>query len=177
MTEFITFVLSNSSVSFFVLGLLVSGVVLLVKQAWDRATVIETLLNSFLLWAIGFYFLYNFVVHVFFAEMAAEFIGWENSPFQYEVGYASLGFGVVAVLAHRSTLQFKLAALLGPAFFLWGAAAGHIYQIITAKNFAPGNAGLVLWTDLFLPVVGLALLYLSLLYPKSRNPPSTPNHE
>ena len=29
---------------------------------------------------------YNFVMHVFFGDMAAKFIGWQNSPFQAEVG-------------------------------------------------------------------------------------------
>ncbi len=51
--------------------------------------------------------------------------------------------------------------ILGPSMFLWGAAAGHIYQMLTADNFAPGNAGSVLYTDIFLPVIGFALLWLS----------------
>ncbi len=51
--------------------------------------------------------------------------------------------------------------MIGPSFFLLGAAGGHIYQIVTAHNFAPGNAGAVLWTDIFIPVIGFALLWLS----------------
>ena len=54
---------------------------------------------------------------------------------------------------------FRAAAITGPAFFTWGAAAGHVYQIFAHHNFAPGNAGVVLWTDIFLPVVAYGLLY------------------
>src|SRR5262249_51152347 len=115
--------------------------------------------SDYILYAVGFMYLFNFVVHTVFAETSAAFIGWANSPFQYEVGYASLGFGVAAIVAHRSNFTARLVAILGPSLFLWGAAGGHIYQIIKTKNFSPGNAGVVLWTDLLLPVIGFSLLY------------------
>ncbi len=91
--------------------------------------------------------------------MAASFIGWENSPFQYEVGYASLGFAIVGIIAFKQSLGFRVAAVIGPSFFLWGAAGGHIYQMITAHNFSPGNAGIIFWTDVILPVIAFALLH------------------
>ena len=166
MTSFITFVLSNCSLTFFIIGLLVSGISLLFHRApLNRVLIAQTFLSGFLFFAIGIMFLYNFVMHVFFAEMTAHFIGWANSPFQYEVGYASLGFSVVAFFAYRSSFHFRLAAILGPAFFLWGAAIGHIYQIIIAHNFAPGNAGVILWTDIFLPIFGFIFLFFA--YPRT----------
>ena len=39
------------------------------------------------------------------------------------------------------------------------AAGGHIYQILKTQNMAPGNAGVILWTDILLPIIGFALLY------------------
>ena len=76
------------------------------------------LVLSFLLFSIGVSFLYNFVMHTFFGEMAARFIGWEDSPFQAEVGFASLGFAVVGFLAFRRSFDLRLAAVVGPALFL-----------------------------------------------------------
>jgi hypothetical protein len=32
--------------------------------------------------------------------------------------------------------------------------------MITAHNFAPGNAGIIFWTDIFIPLFGFALLWL-----------------
>ncbi len=51
----------------------------------------------------------------------------------------------------------RLAALIGPACFLLGAAAGHVAQMITAHNFAPGNAGAIFYTDILIPLIGLLL--------------------
>ena len=73
--------------------------------------------------------------------MTARFIGWADSPFQAEVGFASLGFAVVGFLAFRGSFDLRLAAVVGPALFLLGAAGGHLYQMVAAGNFAPGNAG------------------------------------
>jgi hypothetical protein len=54
-------------------------------------TVAEAFLSYYMLFPIGISNLINFVFHVFFGDTAAKFIGWENSPFQAEVGFASLG--------------------------------------------------------------------------------------
>jgi hypothetical protein len=45
--------------------------------------------------------------------------------------------------------------------FLLGAAGGHLYQMVTAHNFAPGNAGVMFWSDIFVPMIGFVLLWLS----------------
>ena len=92
--------------------------------------------------------------------MAARFIGWADSPFQAEVGFASLGFALVGFLAFRGGREVRLAAVLGPAAFLWGAAGGHIYQMVTQHNFAPGNAGIIFWTDILIPLIGFVLWWL-----------------
>ncbi len=156
----IKFAFSNFSLTFLVIGLIFSFISLARKpRPWGKKIVVEALFSYFLLFTIGLSYIYNFVCHVFFAETVAAFIGWANSPFQLEVGFASLGFGVVGLIAFRSRLGFRTAAIIGPAFFAWGAAGGHVYQMISAHNFAPGNAGLVFWTDIFLPVFGLILLY------------------
>jgi len=97
--------------------------------------------------------------------MAARFIGWADSPFQAEVGFASLGFAVTGFLAFRGSFDLRLAAVISPALFLLGAAAGHIYNMITAGNFAPGNAGVIFYTDIVIPIIGFVLLWLQHRYP------------
>ena len=156
----ISFLLKNFSLTFLCVGLLVSAVSLLRRpRPVSKATIADKLLSDYILYAVGLMYLYNFVVHTVFAETSAAFIGWANSPFQYEVGYASLGFAVAAIVAHGRNLTARFVAVVGPSLFLWGAAFGHIREIVTARNFSPGNAGVVLWTDIFLPVIGFVLLY------------------
>ena len=160
MEQIIRFILSNFTLTFFVLGLVAAWLALLREpRPWSRTEIVEALFAWFLFFSIGLSFLYNFVMHVFFGEMTAAFIDWPDSPFQAEVGYASLGFAAVGFLAfRRDDPGLRLAAVLGPALFLWGAAGTHIYQMVTAGNFAPGNAGVVFWTDVLVPIIGFALL-------------------
>jgi hypothetical protein len=102
--------------------------------------------------------LYNFVMHTVFGDVAAAFIGWQDSPFQAEVGYASLGMALVGFLAWRGSFDMRVAAVVAPAAFLWGAAFGHVQQMLVAGNFAPGNAGVIFYTDIAMPLLGLFLL-------------------
>jgi uncharacterized protein DUF6790 len=157
----IAFVLGNFTMTFFVIGLVFSGVAIArAPQPRPVAVVIEKLVAWFVFWTIGVAYLYNAVFHIFFGEMAARFIGWADSPFQLEVGTASLGFSAVGFIAAFGSFDRRLAAILGSAIFALGAAGGHIYQMITADNFAPGNAGIIFWSDILLPLAGFVLLWL-----------------
>jgi hypothetical protein len=76
------------------------------------------------------------------------------------VGFASLAFAVVGFLAVHRSFDLRVAAVVGPALFLLGAAGGHLYRMIAAGDFAPGNAGVIFYTDILIPVVGVALPWL-----------------
>jgi hypothetical protein len=161
MEAAIRFALSNFTLTFLIAGLVASAISYFARPApRSHAELIEALFSWFLFFSIGVSYLYNFMMHVFFGDIAAGFIGWANSPFQAEVGFASLGFSVVGFLAFRGDAGLRKAAVIGPSIFLLGAAGGHVYQMITAHNFAPGNAGVIFWTDILLPVSAFLLLWL-----------------
>jgi hypothetical protein len=157
----IVFLLSNFTLTFLVLGLLASLIALArAPKPLTAALIVDKLLAWFVFFSIGVSYLYNFVLHGFFGEMTARFIGWADSPFQFEVATASLGFAAVGLLAAFGSFDLRLAAILGPGLFTLGAAAGHIYQMSAAHNFAPGNAGVILYTDIGLPLLGFLLLWM-----------------
>ena len=161
MASTIRFALGNFTLTFLIVGLAGSCMSLLrAAKPLTTSVVVEALFFYFLLFSIGVSYFYNFVLHTFLGEMTARMIGWQDSPFQLEVGFASLGFSIVGFLACWRSFDLRLAAVVGPAFFLWGAAGGHIYQMITAHNFAPGNAGVIFYTDILLPIIGFVLLWL-----------------
>jgi hypothetical protein len=161
MATFIRFILGNFTLTLLVIGLVASGLALLRKpKPLATPVVVEALFSYFLLFSIGFSFFYNFVLHSFLGAMTAAFIGWANSPFQAEVGFASLGYSVVGFLGFRRSFDLRLAAITGPSLFLLCAGFGHLYQIITTHDFASGNAGVILYTDFLLPVIGFVLLWL-----------------
>ncbi len=160
MADLIKFALSNFTLTFFILGLIAALIAVAANgRGFTRANLAEQLLAYFILFSIGISYLYNFVFHVFFGEMAAGFIGWADSPFQAEVGYASLGFAAVVFLAFKGNCMVRLASILGPTMFWWGAAVGHSHDFMTTGNMAPGNAGIMIYSDILLPVAGFALLW------------------
>jgi hypothetical protein len=157
---FLRFVLGNFTLTFLVLGLVAALIAVARKSdGFTRANLAEALLAYFILFSVAASFFYNFVFHVFFGDLAASFIGWANSPFQAEVGYASLGFAAIGLLAFKGNCMVRLAAILGPSMFQWGAAIGHIHDMLATGNMAPGNAGIMLYSDILLPVIGFALLW------------------
>jgi hypothetical protein len=118
----------------------------------------ERLLAWILLLPIGITGLWAGVTHVFFPAVAAAHIGWQTSPFQFEVGMADLAIGVTACLSFWRDLSFKAAAISAASVFLLGDAVGHIHQMMVADNFAPGNAGLPFYMDILCPVLAIGLL-------------------
>jgi hypothetical protein len=161
MASLIAFVLGNFTLTFLLLGVIAALIAVALKPGgFTFVNVAEELLAYFILFSVTISFFYNFVFHVFFGELAAGYIGWADSPFQAEVGYASLGFAAVGLLAFKGHCCVRFAAILGPALFQWGAAAGHIHDILATGNLAPGNAGIMLYSDIFLPLIGFGLLWL-----------------
>lgn len=118
----------------------------------------ERYLSWLLLLAVGLDGLWAGLFHVFAPETAARFIGWQVSPFQFEVGIADIALGITAVLAFRSSLGFKSAVVCYASLFYIGVAIGHVREIVTAGNFAPGNGGVLLVLTLIRPVALVGLL-------------------
>ncbi|PWY55021.1 hypothetical protein DGG96_14005 [Legionella qingyii] len=166
MANMIILAARNPTLTFFILGLLFSLAEWLIQfKLMEKAKIIEIIFSWFLLFNIGLAFVFNFIMHVFFGDFTAQFIGWPQSPFQMELGFVSLGIGVNGIISFRSKVAFRAATIIVPAVFLWGAAGVHLFQMFTAHNFEPGNAGTVFWTDIIMPA--LAFLLLGLQY---RNP-------
>ena len=88
--------------------------------------------------AVGF--LFGFIPHVFFADEAAKMIGWPaGSPFQFEVGLHDGAWGILGFLCVFIGGGFWLATAIGWSFFMFGAAWGHIQQVLVEGNYAPYN--------------------------------------
>jgi hypothetical protein len=125
------------------------------SDGWERA-----LLRNALVFLVGVPGIVGASGHILAADQVAESIGWpKGSPFQYEVGVANLSFGVLGIMCSWVTGDFWTATVVGYSVFLWGAAIGHIREMVTQKNFNPGNAGLVFYMDVLVPAVLYVLLF------------------
>jgi hypothetical protein len=126
-----------------------------------RAFVLDRLLRYAFIFPVGLMGLWAALGHIAFPARAAQAIGWQTSPFQFEVGVANLGIGFAGVYAAFRSFEARLANNLVLACFLIGAGIGHVRDIISGGNFAPGNAGPILFTDLLTPTAIFLLLWLT----------------
>ena len=154
MAETIAFVLRNLPVFLFVAALALA----LVRRTDASGPV--RLLGWILLLPIGVTGLWAAVFHLFFPQIAAADIGWEVSPFQFEVGLADLAIGATTCVSFWRSLDFKAAAVMASSISLLGDAVGHVKQMIVAGNFAPGNAGVPFFSDIVFPLLAIILLMI-----------------
>jgi hypothetical protein len=161
IAEIIAFLIGNYMTTLFVVGLIVAAVkVLRLRRERSSVAVSGTLLNAFVFWAIGCAQVVNFIMHSVFGDFAAKSIGWAQSPFQLELALSSLGIGVMAFLLYsdRNPFRSKAALVIATVIFGWGAALGHVYQIVVDHDYAVNNTGLLLFSDIAINAVGLVFV-------------------
>jgi hypothetical protein len=122
---FLFLLMSNYFFTLFIIGLVAAWISVLNKPKPLRMnTVAEAFLSYYMLFPIGISNIINFVFHVFFGDIAAKFIGWENSPFQAEVGFASLGIGIAGSSLTRQAYRFESLRLFRPLLSHWAQLEG-----------------------------------------------------
>ncbi len=99
-------------------------------------------------------------------------IGWQPSPFQFEVGAAYLGLGLAALYAAFAPFTARVAVAILAACFLMGAGIGHVHGMLTGGSFAPGNTGPILIAHFLTPLSILILLGSALWRPRAKSPDS-----
>ena len=98
--------------------------------------------------------------HIIYADEVATSIGWPlNSGFQMELGFASIGIGIIGFLGFWSK-PIWLPYILAKTTFMWGAALTHILHMIEHNNFSPSNTGIVVYWDILLPIFLIVLYFL-----------------
>ena len=98
------------------------------------------------------------IPHIVVPDQIAGFIGWEpGSPFQVELGFASLGTSLLGILCIWYRGWFWLAPIVARSVSLLGAAYVHVEDILAHDNLSPGNAGPVLFYDIAVPILALGL--------------------
>ena len=120
---------------------------------------VDRLLRYVFLFPLGVQGLWAFIGHVFFPQQSAASIGWATSPFQYEVGVANLGLGLACIYAAFRGFEARVAAGIVAACFLLGAGIGHVRDLLTTGNLAPGNTGPIMLTDFLTHIALFALLF------------------
>jgi len=106
----------------------------------------------------------GFVRHVFLYKADMKRLGWETDrpDWMWEVGFANLGFGAMAVLAVAAGWGVKAQALvlLGYALYLFQAAMLHLYRYLTDEERSPAR----LWRSVMLTLLIVVIMAFFAVY-------------
>ena len=130
------------------------------KGPWTRRNVLRVFLIYAFVFDVGRWgFLFGFIPHVFFADKAADLIGWpKDSGPQFEVGLHDGGWGILGFLCVFFGGGFWLATTIGWSFFMFGAAWGT-FATSSSRTIAHPTTSCHAFTDAFIPVYLIGLLY------------------
>ena len=129
------------------------------RSGLSRGRVVEVCLLYLLAGSWGFGAALLALPHILAPDYVAEYIGWQaGNPFQVELGFANLGRALLGILSIRFRGTFWVAPVVANSVFSLGAAYVHLQDIFEHSNYSPGNAGPVLFLDIIVPVVAIALL-------------------
>lgn len=128
----------------------------------DGTEALRTLLTYLLVLGVGVSSWWGFVGHYFMSDTVAASVGWDTgSPFQLELAFYHLGFGIVGLMCLWFRDDFWLAVLVPLSVFAFGAASVHIAEYVRHGNTAPGNWGFAMFFgDVIIPAAMLSLLWL-----------------
>ena len=103
--------------------------------------------------------------HILYADEVAMSIGWPlNSGFQMELGFASIGIGIVGFLSFWNR-SYWLPFIIMKFVFGWGAGYTHILHMVQHNNFSPNNTGIIVYWDFLFPIF---MIVLYLLYQREQ---------
>lgn len=119
--------------------------IILTKRPRNARNVLEIILITFIVVYLGVGSLMSGFSHIFMGESIAKQIGWQTSPFQYEVGIANLVIGVLGILCIWFRKEMLLATVVAGCVWIFGDTIGHIREMVVYHNYAPMNSGVFIW--------------------------------
>ena len=113
----------------------------------------EIFLLYFLL-GIGLSSLNTYVLHVFYASVVSNL---STNLFQYQLGMAYLGIGVLGVLCLFFRGKFWLATIIMNTVFNWGIAARYLSLMLKTHQYKLSGVGLLFDLYILVPLITIIL--------------------
>ncbi|MBN1288607.1 MAG: hypothetical protein JXA49_03105 [Actinobacteria bacterium] len=146
--------------------------IIFTKRERNTRNILEIILITSIVVLIGSTCLMAGLAHIFGGENIAADIGWQPSPFEFEVGIANIAIGILGILCIWLRGEMVLAAVVAGSTWMFGNMIGHIRQMVINDNYAPGNAGAFIWVANAI-TVGIVVLYIVFRIVDSRQRNST----
>lgn len=128
------------------------------KEPKTPLRIVRLLLLYQLVFSVGVSSFLAFIGLMFMSEFVAAYSGWIACPFEKQLANVNLGYAVLGIMCIWRSDDFWLATIIGSSIWLFLDGIGHIADMILHHNYAPGNIGVPLYTDIIVPIV-LIILY------------------
>ena len=136
------------------------------KSVRGRKTLVELFLLYQLVFSVGCTSLMAFFGLTFLPDYIAQITEWPPCPFEQQLANVNLAFGVLGILSIWFRDSFWMATIIGFSIWILSDGIQHLYHAMMRGNYSTGNVGVPLYTDIFIPLLLLALL---ITYRKQRS--------
>lgn len=102
-----------------------------------------TLVANAVVYMIGWSGIGAGISHIFFGGRISRTIGFDKSPYELEVGFADLAYGIAGVIAAHFSPDYWFAVILISSIYRVGCGIGHIRSIVRDKNYAINNTAIL----------------------------------
>ena len=116
------------------------------------------LVSNAVVYLIGWAMVGAGVSHLLFGKKISKTIGFAQSPYEIEVGWADLAMGIVALMSVYYSSDFALAIIFVSSIYRVGCGLGHVRSMIRDRNFAPNNT-LILVINFLVPAFLIYAFY------------------
>ena len=118
--------------------------ILFVDKYFRFHNVSEILLKYALFFNVGCLFIVGGAGQFLYGPEIAAGVGWNWSPFQYELAFSELGLGLLGLLCPLYRKEFWLATIIASSVWLVGGSAVHLYAFYVEGNTAITTAMFVI---------------------------------
>lgn len=159
MQQILDWTIGNPSLVLYVIAILA-----IIIRIWGRQQThearprVDISLAYMLLIPVGFNGLYQFVLHAFFGNTIAAYLGWAQSPFQADVAMANLALGILGCLSFRANYGFRLATAIAVILYQGGTALFQFIHYYPQFYTMPSNIGSVTFANLLILFTILLLI-------------------
>lgn len=153
---------------FIFIGLLCLSIVGFAIHLWrdqeprTYARVIDLLLLYQLVFSVGATSLLAFFALSLMPGYIAAYTGWPECPFEQQLANVNLGYAVLGFLCIWLRDHFWTATVLGFSIWIFSDGIAHLSDAVRHNNYADGNVGVPLYTDIIVPAILVVLLILRL---------------
>ena len=162
MTSFLTHLLTHMGLALLLLSIIATcWVVYQLPRPLTGAVVADVALSYLLLFCVGGYGIYGFVLHAFFPSAGAAMFGWPVGSYQWLLAMMYFALGLLGTMGYGYGFAYQFATGIMAVCVFWGMALSQAYELILSHHMTWVSGALWFLSEALTPLCLLGLLLYS----------------